>query len=446
MDGFHLADAELRRTGRRDRKGAPDTFDRAGYAALLGRLRREPGTVYAPAFDRAIEDSIAAAVAVPASVPLVVTEGNYLLLWPEIRPLLDEVWYLDPPAAARRAALVARHVAFGKTPAEAERWVAASDDRNAELIAAGRQLADRVLGWPRTELAGSKVGRQRQGRPAPGRPVEGKVIGRDCGLAGGPGGSVSYVELGPHRPFGRLLTAMVTPFTVAGELDLDAARELAAYLVDPQHNDGLVINGTTGEAPTTSDGEKAELLAAVVDAVGDRATVLAGVGTFDTVHSVMLAEQAAKAGADGLLVVMPYYSRPPQAGMLQHFRVVADATALPVMVYDIPGRTGASWHRDDHPARRPPADRGSQGRPGRRVGPTQVLAETDLAYYAGEDAMLLPLLSVGGGRPDRHLDPLLRRRSPSSCWTPTSAVILPRRCGCTGGCCRSTSASSAPRG
>src|ERR1700712_4407303 len=103
-------------------------------------------------------------------------------------------------------------------------------------------------------------------------------------------------------PFGRLLTAMVTPFSVAGELDLQAARELAGYLVDEQHNDGLVINGTTGEAPTTSDGEKAELLAAVVDAVGDRATVLAGVGTFDTVHSIQLAEQAAKAGADGLLV------------------------------------------------------------------------------------------------------------------------------------------------
>jgi len=147
MDGFHLADAELRRAGLRERKGAPDTFDRAGYAALLGRLRREPGTIYAPAFDRAIEDSIAAAVPVPADVPLVVTEGNYLLLWPEIRPLLDQVWYLDPPPTSRRAALVARHVAFGKAPDEAERWVHESDERNAELVAAGRQLADRVLGW-----------------------------------------------------------------------------------------------------------------------------------------------------------------------------------------------------------------------------------------------------------------------------------------------------------
>jgi pantothenate kinase len=147
MDGFHIADAVLRRTGLRDRKGAPETFDRAGYAALLDRLRREPGTVYAPAFDRALEDSIAAVVAVPARVPLVVTEGNYLLLWPEIRPLLDQIWYLDPPAESRRTALTARHRAFGKSAAEAENWVRSSDERNAELVATGRALADRVLGW-----------------------------------------------------------------------------------------------------------------------------------------------------------------------------------------------------------------------------------------------------------------------------------------------------------
>lgn len=147
MDGFHIGDAELRRTGLRARKGAPETFDRAGYACLLHRLRHEPNTVYAPAFDRAIEDSIAAAVAVPPDIPLVVTEGNYLLLWPELRPLLDEIWYVEPPDEARRAALIARHVAFGKTPAEAEAWVRESDDRNAEAVAAGRDRADRVLGW-----------------------------------------------------------------------------------------------------------------------------------------------------------------------------------------------------------------------------------------------------------------------------------------------------------
>src|SRR6476661_2187412 len=122
----------------------------------------------------------------------------------------------------------------------------------------------------------------------------------------------------PGRPFGRLLTAMVTPFTADGSLDVDGAARLATYLVDEQGNDGLVINGTTGESPTTSDGEKADLVAAVADAVGDRAHVIAGVGTFDTVHSIHLTEQAAKAGATGVLVVTPYYSKPPQAGLLMH--------------------------------------------------------------------------------------------------------------------------------
>src|ERR1700744_3611050 len=142
-------------------------------------------------------------------------------------------------------------------------------------------------------------------------------------------------NIDPLRPFGRVLTAMVTPFDVTGDLDLAAAARLATYLVDEQGNDGLVINGTTGESPTTSDAEKSELLRAVNDAVGDRAHVLAGVGTFDTVHSIHLAEQAAKSGAHGLLVVTPYYSRPPQAGLLAHFRAVASATDLPVMLYDI---------------------------------------------------------------------------------------------------------------
>src|SRR5271156_116436 len=116
-----------------------------------------------------------------------------------------------------------------------------------------------------------------------------------------------------RRPFGRVLTAMVTPFTADGELDLKTATALAAHLVDEQGNDGLVVNGTTGESPTTTDAEKSALVRAVVDAVGDRAHVVAGVGTFDTVHTIHLADQAAKAGASGLLVVTPYYSRPPQA-------------------------------------------------------------------------------------------------------------------------------------
>jgi 4-hydroxy-tetrahydrodipicolinate synthase len=193
-----------------------------------------------------------------------------------------------------------------------------------------------------------------------------------------------------------MLTAMVTPFDVAGGLDLDKAGELATYLVDQQGNDGLVISGTTGESPTTTDAEKADLLAAVVDAVGDRAAVVAGVGTFDTVHTVHLAQQAQKAGADGLLVVTPYYSRPPAAGLLAHFRAVADASDLPVMLYDIPSRTGTPIGTDmllelaEH-------DRivAVKDAKGDVSASARVLAETDLAYYSGNDAETLPLLSIG---------------------------------------------------
>src|SRR5918997_2952164 len=128
------------------------------------------------------------------------------------------------------------------------------------------------------------------------------------------------------RPFGRLLTAMVTPFTADGSLDLDGAARLAAYLVDEQGNDALVVNGTTGESPTTTDAEKERLIRAVVEAVGDRAQVVAGVGTNDTRHTIELAAGAEKAGATGLLVVTPYYSKPPQSGLLRHFTAVADAS------------------------------------------------------------------------------------------------------------------------
>jgi 4-hydroxy-tetrahydrodipicolinate synthase len=201
----------------------------------------------------------------------------------------------------------------------------------------------------------------------------------------------------PRHPFGRLLTAMVTPFAVSGELDLGAAATLARYLVDDQGNDGLVINGTTGESPTTTDTEKADLIRAVVAAVGDRAHVLAGVGTFDTVHTIHLAEQAAAAGAHGLLVVTPYYSRPPQAGLLAHFRAVADATDRPVILYDIPIRSGVPILSDTlielaaHP--RIVAVKDAKGDLGES---SRVLAETDLAYYSGDDKFTLPLLAVGG--------------------------------------------------
>ncbi|MFE2596998.1 nucleoside/nucleotide kinase family protein [Streptomyces sp. NPDC059396] len=151
MDGFHLAQTELRRLGRENRKGAPDTFDAAGYTALLARLRApEPGTVvYAPAFDRSLEEPVAGSIAVPPEVPLVITEGNYLLHdegpWAPVRTLLDEVWYLDLDPVVRVARLVDRHVHHGKDRPYAERWVTDSDEPNARLVARGRPRADFVV-------------------------------------------------------------------------------------------------------------------------------------------------------------------------------------------------------------------------------------------------------------------------------------------------------------
>jgi pantothenate kinase len=145
MDGFHLAQEELVRQGIRDRMGAPHTFDSAGFAALLRRLRAAEETVYAPAFRREIEEPIAGAIAVPPEVPLVVTEGNYLLLWDEVRPLLDEAWYVEMDEETRLRWLIARHVEFGKTPAEAEAWVMRSDQANADVVAGTRGRADLVV-------------------------------------------------------------------------------------------------------------------------------------------------------------------------------------------------------------------------------------------------------------------------------------------------------------
>src|SRR3954447_9558869 len=140
-------------------------------------------------------------------------------------------------------------------------------------------------------------------------------------------------------PFGRILTAMATAFSDDGSVDLDGTARIAAHLVE-HGNDGVVVSGTTGESPTTSVAEDGQILAAVKDAVGDRAKVVAGVGTNSTAHSVELAQQAEKIGADGLLLVTPYYNKPGQAGVLHHFRTVAEATGVPVMLYDVPGRTG----------------------------------------------------------------------------------------------------------
>ncbi len=150
MDGFHFANTELARLGRAERKGAPDTFDAAGYVALLRRLRAAgPDVVYAPEFRREIEEPIGSAVPVPREVPLVVTEGNYLLLdippWQEVRPLLDEVWFLRPPEDERLRRLVARHQAYGRSPADAKQRALGSDQRNAEEIAATAKRADRII-------------------------------------------------------------------------------------------------------------------------------------------------------------------------------------------------------------------------------------------------------------------------------------------------------------
>src|SRR5215469_17887420 len=198
-------------------------------------------------------------------------------------------------------------------------------------------------------------------------------------------------------PFGRLMTAMITPMTPDGAVDYDGVARLAAYLVNDMRNEGLVVNGTTGEAPTTTDEEKARLVTVVRQTVGDRATVIAGVGTNITAHSVRLARQAEKAGAHGLLVVTPYYNKPAQNALAAHFSAIADATALPVIIYDIPSRTGTAVASDTlirlaaHP--RIVAVKDAKGD---LAGSSHVMAHTDLAYYSGDDPMNLPLWSVGG--------------------------------------------------
>ncbi|MER6127192.1 4-hydroxy-tetrahydrodipicolinate synthase [Streptomyces sp. NPDC001795] len=200
----------------------------------------------------------------------------------------------------------------------------------------------------------------------------------------------------PSPPFGRALCAMITPFAEGGALDLDGAQQLAGRLV-AEGCDGLVLSGTTGESPTTTDAEKAELVRAVREAVGARATIVAGVGTSDTRHTVELALAAEKAGADGLLVVTPYYSRPPQDAVEAHFREIADASGLPLMLYDIPGRTGTRIEPETmirlagHPRIVAVKDCSYD-----LLGTQKVLARTELAYYAGCDEQVLALYAVGG--------------------------------------------------
>jgi 4-hydroxy-tetrahydrodipicolinate synthase len=200
----------------------------------------------------------------------------------------------------------------------------------------------------------------------------------------------------PRPPFGRLLTAMVTPMTSDGAVDFDGAAQLAEHLVTSMRNDGVVLSGTTGESPTTTDEEKAQLIRVVKEVVGNRAYVVAGVGTNDTAHSCHLARQAEEAGADGLLVVTPYYNKPPQSGLVAHFSAVADATGLPNMLYDIPGRTGIPIKTEtlvqlaQHP--RIVAVKDAKGDFG--AGSAVMLA-TDLAFYSGDDIVNLPWLAIG---------------------------------------------------
>ncbi|MBY0440599.1 MAG: 4-hydroxy-tetrahydrodipicolinate synthase [Mycobacteriaceae bacterium] len=206
---------------------------------------------------------------------------------------------------------------------------------------------------------------------------------------------MSTVGFDVHARLGALLTAMVTPLHPDGSLDLAAAARLANHLVDAGC-DGLVVSGTTGESPTTTDDEKIALLCTVLEAVGDRARIIAGAGTYDTAHSVRLAKACAAEGAHGLLVVTPYYSKPPQSGLLAHFTAVADATALPVLLYDIPGRSVVSIAADTIRALAlHPNIVGVKDATGDLHQGAQLIAETGLAYYSGDDALNLPWLAMG---------------------------------------------------
>jgi 4-hydroxy-tetrahydrodipicolinate synthase len=199
-----------------------------------------------------------------------------------------------------------------------------------------------------------------------------------------------------HQPFGSMLTAMVTPMTPDGKQDLDGAQQLASYLVDELGHDGLVINGTTGESATKTDEEDRDLVRVVVEAVGDRAVVVAGVGTNDTAHSISSAQAAYSVGAQAVMAVAPYYNRPPQEGLLAHFRAIADATDLPLMTYDIPKRTGIRIETDtmarlaEHP--RIVANKDATGD---LESAQWGMAQSGLAWYCGDDILNLPMLAVG---------------------------------------------------
>ena len=200
----------------------------------------------------------------------------------------------------------------------------------------------------------------------------------------------------PAAPFGRVLTAMITPFTSEGAVDLDGAARVATHLAD-HGNDGIVVSGTTGEAPTTTIAEDGDILRAVIEAVGDRCTVLAGIGTNDTPHSIELAHQAQAAGADGALLVSPYYSKPSQAGIAAHFEAIAAETDLRIMLYDIPGRTGVTIAPETF-ARVATDEKfvAVKDAVGDLFRGVRIMQETGLSYYSGDDVLNLGWLTHGG--------------------------------------------------
>ena len=196
-------------------------------------------------------------------------------------------------------------------------------------------------------------------------------------------------------PFGRVLTAMVTAFHDDGSVDLDGTARVAEHLVE-HGNDGVVVSGTTGESPTTTTAEDGDILRAVIEAVGDRATVVAGVGTNSTAHSVELAQQAEKLGADGVLLVTPYYNKPSPEGVLAHFTAVATSSALPVMLYDVPGRTVTRIAPSTYEAARElDTVVAVKDATGDLPGAAR-LVELGYAVYSGDDVATLGYLAYGG--------------------------------------------------
>jgi 4-hydroxy-tetrahydrodipicolinate synthase len=194
---------------------------------------------------------------------------------------------------------------------------------------------------------------------------------------------------------GEVLTAIVTPFHPDGSVNVEKFRELAAYLVD-HGSDGLVVAGTTGESPTLSDAEKLELFAAAIEAVGDRATVVAGTGTYDTAHSVHLTEAAHVLGVDGFLVVTPYYNKPPQRAIVRHFEEIASVTDKPVVVYNIPSRVVVNIEPDTIARLAEIPNVAAVKQANDDLAQARWIVETGLTLYAGDDNLIFPFLGLGG--------------------------------------------------